>query len=58
MVASLVRPCVVEPEPASVHKARSGDQVLLSGIHQGQKRFALHKVRMYGCNLYLLKIIK
>jgi len=32
-------------------------EVSASKFHQGQKQIASHKVRMYGCNLYLLKII-
>lgn len=46
-----------DPAMPNVNKVRKSEQVLLSGFHQGQKQYASHKVRMYGCNLHLLKII-
>ena len=33
------------------------DEVPFSGFHQGQRQNASLKVRVYDCNLYLLKII-
>jgi hypothetical protein len=57
MMARLVRPRVAKPEQGTVQEARRGDKELLSKFHQGQKQCASHKVRMYGCNLCLLKII-
>jgi transposase len=42
--------------PKRISKLRP-DKALLSGFHQGQRQCTSYKVRMYGCNLYLLKII-
>jgi hypothetical protein len=33
------------------------NEVLLSGFHQGQKQYASHKIQVYACNLYFLKIV-
>jgi hypothetical protein len=54
MMARQVRPWWAKPDLHRERKARQTVEEPASVFHQGQRRNASHKVRMYGCNLYLL----
>ena len=56
-MARQVRPWQVKPFLHRERKAREGDQEPASIFHQGQ-RHRRTKVRMYGCNLYLLAVMR
>src|ERR1039457_4798035 len=56
-MAKRVRPWQVKPFLHRERKAREGDQEPASIFHQGQ-RHRRTKVRMYGCNLYLLAVMR
>jgi hypothetical protein len=57
VMARKVRPWQVKPFSHRERKAREADQEPASIFHQGH-RHRRTKVRMYGCNLYLLVVMR
>ena len=55
-MARQVRPWSRKPVRNTALRARSRDQDLTSEFHQGRRLRPRSKVRIYGCNLYLLTI--
>jgi hypothetical protein len=49
-----VRPWLAEPKMTAAPRVRESDWEPTSQSHQGQRHEAATKVRMYGCNLFLV----
>ncbi|MHB8699283.1 MAG: transposase [Sulfuricaulis sp.] len=57
-LARQVRPQMAKPVPDLAPRVHLADKGAFRKFHQGPRRMPQSKVRMYGCNRYLLTIIE